>query len=151
MKRTHAFETLPGDGIIGRCICGEQFMDIDEIVNHVNPVLDQMDEELNALTGGTKIRLPIKVVGYIELTDVRSVRVIVDKLDWDYDEWPRVSGFGDDNLIMQVDNGPDQRFLEGDVNLIDPVRKLVEFHMDGDTKWEIVAGAEDMIDGTMVP
>lgn len=100
----------------------------------------------------TVYRFPISVVGYIELSDQMSkARVVVDKLDWEYAPWPRLCGNDEDPLVVQIEEAPDQRFLNWDVEIVDRLRQLAELRMDGETPWEVVAGAEDLIDGTMVP
>jgi hypothetical protein len=100
----------------------------------------------------TVYRFPINVVGYIELGDRMSrVRVVVDKLDWEYAPWPRICGNDEDPLVVQIEESEDQRFLNWDVEIVDRLRSLAELRMDGTTPWQLVDGAEHLIDGTMVP
>lgn len=100
----------------------------------------------------TVYRFPIKVIGYIELTDMMSVtRVVIDKLDYDYNPWPRACGNDEDDLVVQIDEGPEQRVLNWDVEIVTRLRDIAELRMDGTTEWKLVDGYEGAIDGTMVP
>ena len=78
----------------------------------------------------TTTRLPIKVSGYIEIVDHKVTRVVVDPTDYDYSPWPLTSAFGEDPIVMQIDNGPDQRELEGDADLVMPIRGMAERQLD---------------------
>ena len=103
---------------------------------------------------GTTFRLPIKITGFIEITTEPTdlnVEVVVDKFDYDYAAWPRVSGFGEDDLIVQMDRGEGERYLSGDADYVSEIRAIAERRLDGFTKWRISKTVEeDITEGSRV-
>lgn len=91
-----------------------------------------------------KYRFPIKVSGFIEMDSevkvdhgdlIHDVRVVIDQFDWEFSGWPRVSEYGDDDCIVQIDDGQ-TRVLNADANIVTPLRAaLDEGHEDGFETW----------------
>ena len=105
---------------------------------------------------GTVFRIPIKVSAFIEIGcnkqgDDLDVEVVVDRFDYDYAPWPRVSAFGDDELVIQMDTGgaPENRHLGGDADYVSEIRAMAERRLDADTKWRISKTVDkDITEGT---
>jgi len=97
----------------------------------------------------TVFRIPIKVSAFIEIapnakgTDL-DVAVVVDRYDYDYASWPRVSPFGDDTDIIQMDVG-DSRHLGADADYVSEIRAMAERRLDADTPWRISKTVEEDI------
>lgn len=97
---------------------------------------------------GTVIRLPITIRGFIELRGLKPTQVVVDRSDWEYGAWPRVSPMGEDAWVMQFDDGPEARRLEGDVELIETVRVLVNRFLDRGVPWIVSDDTDEITEGT---
>lgn len=104
----------------------------------------------------TKYRFPITVSGFIEMDaeakvvddDVRhGVRIVVDEYGWEYGSWPRVSPYGDDTSVVQIDDGP-KRWIEASANVVIPLREILDRSFEGAT-WSTSRTVEkDITSGT---
>ena len=104
-----------------------------------------------------KYRFPIKVSAYIEMDAEATVvnagvihrsRIVVDELDWEFGPWPRVSPYGEDDLVVQIDDGVTKR-IEADADVVVPLRQMVEASVYDHGRWELSRTVEkDIVDGT---
>jgi len=112
-----------------------------------------MTEEEPVIKTGTIVRFPIVVQGFIEMRGLKEVRVVVDPYDWEYSAWPRVSAYGEDQFIVQLDDGPETvmpaeraRRIEGDADIVESLRAIAERKgMDNDTPWHVSRGINEGI------
>lgn len=101
-----------------------------------------------------KYRFPIKVSGFIEMDSkikvvdgeiVHDTRVVIDQFDWEFSSWPRVSEYGDDDCIVQRDDGH-TRVLNADANVVIPLREALDKgHEDGFEEWVVSRTVDDDI------
>lgn len=97
---------------------------------------------------GTIIRFPIVVTGFIELRNLKDVRVVVDPYDWEYAAWPRVSPYGDTQTdLVQIEDDQLHKRIEADVDIVTSLRTLAELRLDNGTDWRISHGANEGITG----
>jgi hypothetical protein len=106
----------------------------------------------------TKYRFPIKVSGFIEMEaesfvkdgEVRhQTRVVVDVFEWEFSGWPRVSPYGDDDTVVQIDDGASRR-IEADANVVVPLREFATNEVYEYAPWEISRKVEkEITDGTV--
>lgn len=98
----------------------------------------------------TEIRVPIKLTGWIVLRDLRIDHVEVDRDSWEYGPIPYVSEYGDDTDVIVFRDGVDQRTdrYEADVNITDPIHKLIEEHDPPAHRWVAGTAPLEVPDGS---
>lgn len=98
----------------------------------------------------TEIRVPITVSGWIVLRDLSIARVEIDRQSWEYGPLPYVSAYGDQtDVIVFHESGADPRTdrIEADVNITDPIHKLIDAHDPPAHRWMAGTAVLDEPDG----
>jgi len=99
--------------------------------------------------GVTVVRVPIRISGFIEMHGLRVSQVVVDRFDYEYSAWPRVSEHGSDEEVIQIDNGPDDRYIEADADIVSSIRTMVDrFYDPRGTPWIVSDDVDGYIKGT---
>lgn len=104
------------------------------------------------MTDRVVYRFPITITGFIEMDAEVTVkdgevghvtRVIVDEYGWEFAGWPRISPYGDDDLVVQIEEGATRR-IEADANIVVPLREAVGNELPL-TSWTVSRTVEDDI------